>query len=745
MARRAKETQNENNSNDNNVFSAVGADNSTDISGELIKALNKELGSKVAYNLSVDESPTHVKRWISTGSQLLDYILSNRRNGGVPEGRIIEISGPPSCHAEGETVLMFNGSIKKVEDIKIGDELMGPNSKPRSVLEVFSGEDELYKVTTRWRDEYIFNSEHLLALTKFDDDKVNKISIKKYNNSSKDFRKRNLWFQPINGIEYSEDRLSEKDIDPYILGILIGDGSIKQNRIELTSADNEISNSFIEFCKKNNYGVGVHQKKDNRATGYYIKSGIHNNGKALDENNDKNRIRCQLRNYGLLNKVSGNKFIPEQYKITSRNNRLELLAGLIDTDGYLNNDKKSFEYVTKSEQLSNDFEFLCRSLGFATTKSLKLINNINYHRIYITGNIDLIPTRVDRKKVSIRPEKRTQHNRCSFSINSVGRGKFYGFTVNEDNLYLSSRFGVIHNCGKSHISYQLARTTQRMGGLVVYIDTENATPVEKLATMGLDVSKRFVYCDTHCTEEVFSIIENTIIKAKSVAGKDIPILVIWDSVAATSPRAELDGEYDKDTIGLQARVLSKGMRKITGVIGQNNVTLLMLNQNRQKIGVMFGDPTTTPGGMAIPYHASIRLKLTGGSKLEDKHGNVIGINVAAQTIKNKVAQPFRKVDFIIEFGKGIVEGESIFDLLRAHCEQNGEVKIKDKNYLLEGAAAWKTFRVSNSNTGEVLFEKKFTKSQFDTLMLEKEFGEHLNNMLEVVMVIHNVGDVSSEE
>jgi recombination protein RecA len=138
--------------------------------------------------------------------------------------------------------------------------------------------------------------------------------------------------------------------------------------------------------------------------------------------------------------------------------------------------------------------------------------------------------------------------------------------------------------GKSHLAYHAAAITQKMGGLVVYIDTENATPVAKLATMGIDVRKRFVYCDSHCTEEVFSIIESTVLKAKQIVEKNVPILVIWDSVAATSPKAELDGEYEDNTIGLQARVISKGMRKLTGVIGHNNVTLLILNQLRTAIG-----------------------------------------------------------------------------------------------------------------------------------------------------------------
>lgn len=144
--------------------------------------------------------------------------------------------------------------------------------------------------------------------------------------------------------------------------------------------------------------------------------------------------------------------------------------------------------------------------------------------------------------------------------------------------------------GKSHIATQIAKSTQKMGGIVVYIDTENATSIENLKSLGVDIQRRFVYVDTHCTEEVLSIAESTIIKAKAM-DKDVPVTIIWDSVAATSPKAELVGEYDKDSIGLQARAISKGMRKITGVIANEKVLFVCLNQIRSKVGVLYGDPT----------------------------------------------------------------------------------------------------------------------------------------------------------
>jgi len=289
--------------------------------------------------------------------------------------------------------------------------------------------------------------------------------------------------------------------------------------------------------------------------------------------------------------------------------------------------------------------------------------------------------------------------------------------------------------GKSHLAYHAAAVTQKLGGLVVYVDTENATPVQKLANMGIDVAHRFVYCDTHCTEEVFAIIESTILKAKQIIDKNVPILVIWDSVAATSPKAELEGEYDQNSMGLQARVISKGMRKITGVIGQNNVTLLCLNQIRDNIGVMHGDPLTTPGGRAIPFHASVRIRLGSGSPVKDKAGNIIGIHTTVTIKKNKVAAPFRKCEFDIIFGKGIVEDEYLFDEVRSHCKESGPVKRGGKDINISGEGAWKELVVTDTKTGEVLLEKKFYKSEFGEMLKDDKYREYIMSAIDSALTL----------
>lgn len=297
--------------------------------------------------------------------------------------------------------------------------------------------------------------------------------------------------------------------------------------------------------------------------------------------------------------------------------------------------------------------------------------------------------------------------------------------------------------GKSHIAIQIARSTQEMGGVVVYMDTENATAVENLKALGVDVAKRFVYVQPGCTEEVFQVAESTISKARNMQ-KDVPVTIIWDSVAATSPKAEIDGDYDKDTIGLQARVIAKGMRKITKIIGNQNVLFVCLNQVKTKIGVMFGDPDTTPGGKALPYHASTRIKLGAGDQITNSDKEVIGIHIWAKTIKNKVSPPFRKVDLQIHFGVGIKESDEVLDILRKSSEKSPVQLNDNESAQVTGSAAWKTLTVTDNKTGEVLKEKKFQKKDVEDLFNDPEWKEYFEDLLEKCMTRKMVTDIDTQ-
>lgn len=293
--------------------------------------------------------------------------------------------------------------------------------------------------------------------------------------------------------------------------------------------------------------------------------------------------------------------------------------------------------------------------------------------------------------------------------------------------------------GKSHIAYEICKSTQRLGGVVVYIDTENATSLENLIAVGIDVNRKFVFIQETCMEEIFKIIESTVEKARNMKA-DVPVLVVWDSIAASAPKAEIEGDYDQNTIGLAARVLSKGFRKLTHVIGDKNVALLLINQQRMKIGVMYGDPSTTPGGMAIPYHASLRLKLTGGQQIKKTINGkeiVVGICASVKTIKNKVARPWREVDFEIIFGKGLREEEQLFDTLREFLEKTKtDVVVNGKKVVLSGTTQWKNFQVSDTATGEVLVDVKFNKSEFGRKILRApEYKTYMDALIQTCFVL----------
>ena len=160
---------------------------------------------------------------------------------------------------------------------------------------------------------------------------------------------------------------------------------------------------------------------------------------------------------------------------------------------------------------------------------------------------------------------------------------------------------------------------------------------------------------------------------------------------------------------------------------------------------MHGDPDVTPGGKSIPYHASIRIKLSSGTQVKDKAGNVIGIHVIATIKKNKVAPPFRKCEFDIIFGKGITEDEYIFDQVRAYCKETGVIKRKGKTINVSGDAAWKELSVVDDKTGEVVIEKKFYKSEFGELLRDKQHGPWLMEAVDCALTLVTGSAATSSE
>lgn len=410
------------------------------------------------------------RRTVPTGIMELDQrkIL----NGGLGAGELGVIVAPTGCHARGAEILMFDGTIKKVEEVKVGDCLMGPDSKPRKVLRLIRGQDDLYEIKTKWGYSAIFNKAHTLALQSSKTKQHIEITIEEYLKSSKYFKGTHFWQQPENGINFKSIK-TELDIPPYILGILLGDGSLKRERIELTTADEEIKEEWKKFIDSHGYQISEHRKKENKAAGWYYKTNAPL-GKKINLANDFDKIRRALRKYNLLDTKSENKFVPHQYKIASQDERMQLLAGLIDTDGYLDTRGRNYEIITKSEQLAKDIAFIARSVGlsaFETKKYNKTYNRL-YNRINIGGPIEKIPVRVPRKKLTSTKKPKKRHWVCNFKITQKEPGDYYGFTVDRDNLYLSSDLGIIRNCGKSHFLVHLGAAALKQGKNVLYYSYE---------------------------------------------------------------------------------------------------------------------------------------------------------------------------------------------------------------------------------------------------------------------------------
>ncbi len=282
--------------------------------------------------------------------------------------------------------------------------------------------------------------------------------------------------------------------------------------------------------------------------------------------------------------------------------------------------------------------------------------------------------------------------------------------------------------GKTTVALHMVAEVQKRGGIAGFIDAEHALDPVYARNIGVDVDELYI-SQPDCGEQALEITE-TMVRSGAVD------IVIVDSVAALVPKAEIEGDMGDAQMGAQVRLMSQALRKLTGVINKSNCTVIFINQLRQKIGVMFGNPETTTGGNALKFYASVRMDVRRIETLK-QGGEMIGNHVRVKVVKNKVAPPFQEAEFDIMFGKGISKEGDLLDLAA-------------KNDIIIKSGAWYSYKGEKIGQGRenakiYLADNPAVFEEVDRLVREKYFQKEDETNTGVVEETKTSGKTKKED
>lgn len=341
------------------------------------------------------------------------------------------------CHRAGQLVLMADATLRRIEDIRTGDLLMGSDSTPRKVLALCRGRDLMYEIVPVKGEPFVVNGDHMLSLVRTADSRnpgggIIDVTVREWCSWSKS--RKHLYKLFRTGFDGEERALP---IDPYFLGVLLGDGCMCNGQISVSKPDPEIFEACLREASSRGATITTRYRSANNPT--------HSFGRG-----DGSLLRA-LADLRLLGTRSHDKFVPQIYKSASRAQRRHLLAGLLDTDGSLG--RAGFDYVSKSEALARDVAFLARSLDLAAyikpcRKACQTGAVGDYWRVSISGDCSQLPLRIERKKSAPRGQKKSVL-RTGFSVRELGVEDYFGVQIDGDHRYLLGDFTVTHNSGKT--------------------------------------------------------------------------------------------------------------------------------------------------------------------------------------------------------------------------------------------------------------------------------------------------------
>ncbi|UFH60537.1 replicative DNA helicase [Sulfurovum mangrovi] len=367
----------------------------------------------------------------------------NDKTSGFGKGDLVIVAARPAmgkCLGKGTKVLMYDGSLKNVEDVVVGDKLMGDDSTPRNVLSLARGREEMYWVRQNKGVDYRVNKSHILSLKRSRNDGRHKhgdvlnIKVADYIEKSDKFKTNYKGYKV--GVEFNEKPL---EIEPYFLGLWLGDG--RSSDVRIATEDDEVVEYLQEYAfrldkKLHRYEV------DGKCTMFGI-TNIQKEGALRDLSHS---LQGKLRKLGVI----GNKHIPHDYLTGSKGQRAALLAGLIDSDGYYDDRYHVMEIVQKNQALAQQIKFLADSLGFRVSlvKKKATIKSTDYEsdvfRVRIVGNLETIPTRIERKKARALASNR-DHRHTGIKVEFDKVDDYYGFVLDGNHLFLLEDMTVTHN------------------------------------------------------------------------------------------------------------------------------------------------------------------------------------------------------------------------------------------------------------------------------------------------------------